>query len=43
VPFGVARQAVDLLHPKVDRARELPAKVKFAVGCTSGFGAFTES
>jgi predicted metal-dependent peptidase len=41
VPGGLARQAADLLHPKVDPARELLAKVKFAVGCTSGFGDFT--
>jgi predicted metal-dependent peptidase len=41
VPGGLARQAADLLHPKVDPARELLAKVKFAVGCTSGFGEFT--
>ena len=34
-------QAADLLHPKVDPARELLAKVKYAVGCTSGFGDFT--
>ena len=41
VPGGLARQAADLLHPKVDPARELLAKVKYAVGCTSGFGDFT--
>ncbi len=41
VPGGLARQAADLLHPKVDPARELLAKVRFAVGCTSGFGDFT--
>jgi len=29
------------LHPKVDPACELLAKVKYAVGCTSGFGDFT--
>ena len=33
--------AAELLHPKVDPARELLAKVKYAVGCTSGFGDFT--
>ncbi len=41
VPGGLARQAADLLHPKVDPARELLAKVKYAVGCTSGFGDFS--
>ena len=41
VPGGLARQAAELLHPKVDPARELLAKVKYAVGCTSGFGDFT--
>jgi predicted metal-dependent peptidase len=41
VPGGLARQAAELLHPKVDPARELLAKVKYAVGCTSGFGEFT--
>jgi hypothetical protein len=41
VPGGLARQAGNLLHPKVDPARELLAKVKYAVGCTSGFGDFT--
>ncbi len=41
VPGGLARQATDLLHPKVDPARELLAKVKYAVGCASGFGDFT--
>jgi predicted metal-dependent peptidase len=41
VPGGLARQAADLLRPKVDPARELLAKVKYAVGCTSGFGDFT--
>ncbi|MGA7700793.1 MAG: VWA-like domain-containing protein, partial [Thermoguttaceae bacterium] len=41
VPGGLARAAADLLHPKVDPARELLAKVKYAVGCTSGFGDFT--
>ena len=41
VPGGLSRQAADLLHPKVDPARELLAKVKYAVGCTSGFGDFT--
>jgi predicted metal-dependent peptidase len=37
----LARAAAELLHPKVDPARELLAKVKYAVGCTSGFGDFT--
>jgi predicted metal-dependent peptidase len=41
VPGGLARQASDKLHPKIDPARELLAKVKYAVGSTSGFGAFT--
>ncbi|MFZ1935763.1 MAG: VWA-like domain-containing protein, partial [Thermoguttaceae bacterium] len=41
VPGGLARAATELLHPKVDPARELLAKVKYAVGCTSGFGDFT--
>ena len=41
VPGGLARAAAELLHPKVDPARELLAKVKYAVGCTSGFGDFT--
>ena len=41
VPGGLARSAAELLHPKVDPARELLAKVKYAVGCTSGFGDFT--
>jgi predicted metal-dependent peptidase len=41
VPGGLARQAGNLLHPRVDPARELLAKVKYAVGCTSGFGDFT--
>ena len=41
VPGGLAREASNLLHPKVDPARELLAKVKYAVGCTSGFGDFT--
>jgi predicted metal-dependent peptidase len=41
VAGGLARAAADLLHPKVDPARELLAKVKYAVGCTSGFGDFT--
>ncbi|MGA2030780.1 MAG: hypothetical protein ABSG68_00860 [Thermoguttaceae bacterium] len=41
VPGGLARQAADLLHPKVDPAKELLAKVQYAVGCTSGFGDFT--
>ena len=41
VPGGLARAARDLLHPKVDPARELLAKVKYAVACTSGFGNFT--
>jgi predicted metal-dependent peptidase len=41
VPGGLARAAVELLHPKVDPAKELLAKVKYAVGCTSGFGDFT--
>ena len=41
VPGGLARAAADLLHPNVDPARELLAKVKYAVGCTSGFGDFT--
>ena len=41
VPGGLSRQAAELLHPKVDPARELLAKVKYAVGCTSGFGDFT--
>jgi len=41
VPGGLARAAADLLRPKVDPARELLAKVKYAVGCTSGFGDFT--
>ena len=38
---GKPRAAAELLHPKVDPARELLAKVKYAVGCTSGFGDFT--
>jgi predicted metal-dependent peptidase len=41
VPGGLARAAAELLHPKVDPARELLAKVKYAMGCTSGFGDFT--
>ena len=41
VPGGLARAAAELLHPRVDPARELLAKVKYAVGCTSGFGDFT--
>ncbi len=41
VPGGLAREASNLLHPKVDPARELLAKVKYAVACTSGFGDFT--
>ncbi len=41
VPGGLARAAAELLHPKVDPAKELLAKVKYAVGCTSGFGDFT--
>ncbi|MGD0382253.1 MAG: VWA-like domain-containing protein [Thermoguttaceae bacterium] len=41
VPGGIARQASDKLHPRIDPARELLAKVKYAVGSTSGFGAFT--
>jgi predicted metal-dependent peptidase len=41
VPGGLARAAAELLHPKVDPARELLAKVKYAVGCMSGFGDFT--
>jgi predicted metal-dependent peptidase len=41
VPGGLARAAAELLHPKVDPARELLAKVRYAVGCTSGFGDFT--
>ncbi|MFZ1936536.1 MAG: VWA-like domain-containing protein, partial [Thermoguttaceae bacterium] len=41
VPGGLARAAAELLHPKVDPARELLAKVKYAVGCTSSFGDFT--
>jgi predicted metal-dependent peptidase len=41
VPGGLARQASDKLHPRIDPARELLAKVKYAVGSTSGFGAFT--
>jgi hypothetical protein len=41
VPGGLARAAAELLHPKVDPGRELLAKVKYAVGCTSGFGDFT--
>ena len=41
VPGGLARQASELLHPRVDPTRELLAKVKYAVGCTSGFGDFT--
>ena len=41
VPGGLTRAAAELLHPKVDSARELLAKVKYAVGCTSGFGDFT--
>jgi predicted metal-dependent peptidase len=41
VPGGLARQAGELLHPKVDPARELLAKVKYAVACTFGFGDFT--
>ena len=41
VPGGLARAAAELLHPKVDPARELLAKVKYAVGRTSGFGDFT--
>ena len=41
VPGGLAREASNLLHPKVDPARELLAKVKYAVACTSGFGNFT--
>ncbi len=41
VPSGLAREATNLLHPKVDPARELLAKVKYAVACTSGFGDFT--
>jgi len=41
VPAGLARAAAELLHPKVDPARELLAKVRYAVGCTSGFGDFT--
>jgi predicted metal-dependent peptidase len=40
VPGGLARAAAELLHPKVDPAKELLAKVKYAVGCTSGFGDF---
>ena len=40
VPGGFAPAAADMLHPKVDPARELLAKVKYAVGCTSGFGDF---
>ncbi len=41
VPGGLARSAAELLHPRIDPARELLAKVKYAVGCTSGFGDFT--
>ena len=41
MPGGLAREASNLLHPKVDPARELLAKVKYAVACTSGFGDFT--
>jgi predicted metal-dependent peptidase len=41
VPGGLAREASNPLHPKVDPARELLAKVKYAVACTSGFGNFT--
>jgi predicted metal-dependent peptidase len=41
VAGGLSKKAADLLHPKVDPARELLAKVKFAVGSTSGFGAWT--
>ena len=41
VPGGLARQAADKLHPRIDPARELLAKIKYAVGSTSGFGAFT--
>ncbi len=41
VPGGLARQAGDKLHPRIDPARELLAKIKYAVGSTSGFGAFT--
>ena len=41
MPGGLARAAAELLHHKVDPARELLAKVKYAVGCTSGFGDFT--
>jgi predicted metal-dependent peptidase len=41
VPGGLARSAAELLHPRVDPAKELLAKVKYAVGCTSGFGDFT--
>ena len=41
VPGGLSREAGELMHPKVDPARERLAKVKYAVGCTSGFGDFT--
>lgn len=41
VPGGLSRQSAALLHPRVDPARELLAKVKYAVNSTSGFGAFT--
>ena len=41
VPGGLARQATDKLHPRIDPARELLAKIKYDVGSTSGFGAFT--
>ena len=37
VPGGLARAAGELLHPEVDPARELLAKVSYAVGCF-GFG-----
>ena len=41
MPSRLARATAELLQPKVDPARELLAKVKYAVGCTSGFGDFT--
>ncbi len=41
VPGGLRREAKELLHPTVDPAQQLAAKVRFALTSTSGFGDFS--
>ncbi len=41
VPGGLRRMAQQILRPKVDPVKELLAKCKYAVACTSGFGDFS--